>query len=249
MDPASTQYNPSHMLKKVKLYNSVPMVGPEDSSYKDLSLFNYIHGFDLAFPGQDNPLINYVHEDFKSPNPIFKAIQYYSRQRFLNPQAFETYVNPPQDYYGTTWYISENMRYYGDFVNGKFEGPGHCTRELYNIKGNFFNGAPNGECSIIFKNGIEYNGSVKAGLPHGVGAYYFPRFMILGTFINGSANGKFICKFGDNWKFNLNFKADQFSLPYDENSQNVIILQMKKLNFFDPMNKLSDLRDILLNLK
>ena len=91
------------------------------------------------------------------------------------------------------FYISENLRYEGDFQNNIIKGKGiiYKSDETKSCEGEFVNGLMHGDCILYHPDGSRYEGDFVNGLKEGKGVQYFSDGLCYeGDFTNNIVKGK-----------------------------------------------------------
>jgi hypothetical protein len=89
-------------------------------------------------------------------------------------------------------YITENIKYIGEFNNNKMDGKGKIKflKEGHEYQGEFYNNQINGNGIFKWNNGDIYEGEMQDGKMHGVGKYKFSNGLVYeGRYNNGLKDG------------------------------------------------------------
>lgn len=107
--------------------------------------------------------------------------------------------------------LSKSSFYSGDIHENKANGKGTLKTDNFTFNGDFVNGRPNGDGSIIYDNKSEYKGNFVNGLYHGKGVYKSNKgYVYDGGFELNKFNGTGKCIWNDGSKYEGAFKADKF---------------------------------------
>ena len=150
----------------------------------------------------------------KTNNGYFEGFGVYIRGKELQIGEFKNCILNGEGCY----YINGELRYKGNFKEGKYHGNGTrfvdgkvekgrwenqklaegVLRQEFSdgsvYHGGVFYGKANGEGEIIYKDGARYKGGWKEGQWHGEGIYTAPNDSVYGIWINGVLNGDVYCK-------------------------------------------------------
>ena len=115
---------------------------------------------------------------------------------------------------GLLYNKNRNIKYEGEFIDGKYSGNGKLIYDNGNYyEGQFIDGLRHGQGIIYNKNNdIIYEGEFNKGNPEGKGKYIYDNGeYYIGEFKNGFSNGKGILYYkNDNIKYEGDFVEDKF---------------------------------------